>query len=55
LDNGAQYHIANGIAIVEYLVTLYFKPSLKLHPYVSTVGEYLLPVNMHLPLTTFFT
>ena len=44
LDNGALYHIANGIAIVEYLITLYFKPSLKLHPYISTIGEALLLV-----------
>jgi len=38
LDNGAPYHIANGIAVVEYLITLYFKPWFKLHPYISTIG-----------------
>lgn len=40
LDNGAMYHIANGAALTEYLITLYFKPSLKSYPYVSTVGMY---------------
>ncbi|KAI6134950.1 Isoprenylcysteine carboxyl methyltransferase family-domain-containing protein [Pisolithus croceorrhizus] len=35
LDNGATYHIANGSALVEYLITLYFKPSLKTFPYIS--------------------
>ncbi|KAF9226568.1 ICMT-domain-containing protein [Gyrodon lividus] len=38
LDNGAMYHIANGIALVEYLVTLYFSPSSKVHPYISAIG-----------------
>lgn len=39
LDNGAMYHIANGIALSEYLLTLYFLPSAKTYPYVSLVGE----------------
>lgn len=39
LDNGAQYHIANGTALVEYLLTLYFWPNSKLNKYASTVGE----------------
>jgi len=38
LDNGALYHIAHSIALVEYLLTLYFKPSLKAFPYVSPFG-----------------
>ncbi|KAG1752685.1 Isoprenylcysteine carboxyl methyltransferase family-domain-containing protein [Suillus paluster] len=38
LDNGPMYHVANGTALVEYLITLYFKPSLKAHPYISTIG-----------------
>ncbi|KAG6911201.1 hypothetical protein DXG01_003068 [Tephrocybe rancida] len=38
LDNGAMYHIANGTALTEYLLTLYFKPSLKTFPYVTLLG-----------------
>ncbi|KAF8640078.1 hypothetical protein AX17_001318 [Amanita inopinata Kibby_2008] len=38
LDNGALYHVANGTALSEYLVTLYFKPSSKSQPYVSVIG-----------------
>ncbi|KAF9247313.1 Isoprenylcysteine carboxyl methyltransferase family-domain-containing protein [Melanogaster broomeanus] len=38
LDNGAMYHIANGTALLEYLVTLYFRPSLKTHSYISVIG-----------------
>jgi protein-S-isoprenylcysteine O-methyltransferase len=52
LENGAMYHIANGIAVVEYLVTFYFKPSFKFHPYISMIGEDLLSVNVYLPLTS---
>ncbi|KAJ8587213.1 ICMT-domain-containing protein [Rhizopogon salebrosus TDB-379] len=38
LDNGVMYHVAHGVALVEYLVTLYSKPSLKGYPYVSMIG-----------------
>lgn len=38
LDNGANYHIANGSALIEYLITLYWKPSLKTFPYISQFG-----------------
>jgi len=38
LDNGAMYHVANGIAVVEFLIPLYFKPELKSQPYISTIG-----------------
>ncbi|KAG6873741.1 hypothetical protein C0995_011560 [Termitomyces sp. Mi166 len=38
LDNGAMYHIANGTALTEYLVTLYLKPSSKSFPYVTLFG-----------------
>ncbi|KAE9397116.1 ICMT-domain-containing protein [Gymnopus androsaceus JB14] len=38
LDNGSMYHIANGSAILEYIVTLYFMPSLKTRFWVSIVG-----------------
>jgi protein-S-isoprenylcysteine O-methyltransferase len=32
------YHIANGVALTEYLLTLYFKPALKSYQYVSLIG-----------------
>ncbi|KAJ8086751.1 farnesyl cysteine-carboxyl methyltransferase [Marasmius tenuissimus] len=38
LDNGYVYHVANGSAVVEYLITLYFKPSWKSHAYLSQIG-----------------
>lgn len=38
LDNGVMYHVANGTALVEYLVTLYFKPEWKARPYLSLIG-----------------
>jgi protein-S-isoprenylcysteine O-methyltransferase len=38
LDNGIMYHAANTIALVEYLVTLYFKPALKTYTKISTIG-----------------
>ncbi|KAH9077310.1 protein-s-isoprenylcysteine O-methyltransferase [Lactarius deliciosus] len=36
LDNGRMYHVANGLALTEYLLSLYFRPSLKSFPYVSS-------------------
>jgi protein-S-isoprenylcysteine O-methyltransferase len=38
LDNGAMYHIANGTALLEYLISLYFIPSTKSWPYLSQIG-----------------
>lgn len=38
LENGATYHIANGTALVEYLITLFFFPSSKSLTYVSAIG-----------------
>jgi len=38
LDNGAMYHIANGAALLEYLLSLYIIPSGKSWPYVSQIG-----------------
>ncbi|KZV76142.1 protein-s-isoprenylcysteine O-methyltransferase [Peniophora sp. CONT] len=38
LDNGAMYHVAHTLAITEYLLTLYFKPSVKTHPYATRIG-----------------
>lgn len=46
LDNGAMYHIANGIALSEYLITLYFSPSLKAYPYVTVFGNIFFPVAL---------
>ncbi|KAI9512228.1 Isoprenylcysteine carboxyl methyltransferase family-domain-containing protein [Russula earlei] len=39
LNNGRMYHIANGLALAEYLVVIYFRPSLKSFPYVSSIGK----------------
>ncbi|KAF9476502.1 ICMT-domain-containing protein [Pholiota conissans] len=38
LDNGSMYHIANGTALAEYVITRYFIPSSKSWPYVSQFG-----------------
>lgn len=38
LDNGSTYHIANGVALTEYLITLYFKPTIKSYPYMTSIG-----------------
>ncbi|KAI0322487.1 ICMT-domain-containing protein [Amylostereum chailletii] len=38
LDNGSMYHIAHSLAVSEYLVSLYLKPSWKAHPYISAIG-----------------
>jgi len=38
LNNGRVYHMANGLALMEYLLTLYFRPSLKSFPYISFIG-----------------
>ncbi|KAF9464445.1 Isoprenylcysteine carboxyl methyltransferase family-domain-containing protein [Collybia nuda] len=37
LDNGSMYHIANATALSEYILTLYFKPTLKAYPYISMI------------------
>lgn len=41
------YHIAHGVAVTEYLVTMWFRPQFKSLPYVSSVGKhstyYILP------------
>ena len=44
LDNGAQYHIANGIAVLEYVVVKLFFPSAKAWPYVTEIGMGLSPL-----------
>jgi protein-S-isoprenylcysteine O-methyltransferase len=38
LNNGPWYHIANSLAVIEHLLVLYFRPSLKTFPYVSSTG-----------------
>ncbi|KAJ3995393.1 Isoprenylcysteine carboxyl methyltransferase family-domain-containing protein [Lentinula boryana] len=38
LDNGSMYHIANGSAILEYIITLYLVPSFKTWTSVSILG-----------------
>ncbi|KAG8977756.1 hypothetical protein FRB90_008715, partial [Tulasnella sp. 427] len=38
LNNGKAYHLANGIAVTEFLITKYFFPNLKTWPYVSQFG-----------------
>ncbi|KAI0307287.1 ICMT-domain-containing protein, partial [Multifurca ochricompacta] len=38
LNNGRMYHMANSLALTEYLLILYFRPSLKSFPYVSFLG-----------------
>jgi len=38
LNNGQMYHMANSLALIEYLLVLYFRPSLKSFPYVSSPG-----------------
>ncbi|KAJ3550055.1 hypothetical protein NMY22_g652 [Coprinellus aureogranulatus] len=38
LDNGAQYHIANGIAVLEYIFVRLWMPSAKTWPYVTELG-----------------
>jgi ABC-type transport system involved in multi-copper enzyme maturation permease subunit len=40
LDNGSMYHVAHSLAIFEYLVTIYFKPSWKAHPYITAIGMF---------------
>ena len=38
LNNGAMYHIAHSTAILEHVITMYFKPSAKTFSYVSQAG-----------------
>ncbi|TFK75802.1 ICMT-domain-containing protein [Pluteus cervinus] len=38
LENGTMYHIAHSVALTEYLITLFFKPSWKGFPYISALG-----------------
>ncbi|KAJ4478234.1 Isoprenylcysteine carboxyl methyltransferase family-domain-containing protein [Lentinula aciculospora] len=38
LDNGSMYHIANGSAVLEYIMTLYFIPSFKTRSWISILG-----------------
>jgi len=38
LDNGRAYHIANGTALLEFLITQFFWPGFKRYTYVSILG-----------------
>jgi len=38
LNNGWLYHFANSLALTEYLLTLYFKPSWKTNSYIFVIG-----------------
>jgi len=38
LENGSQYHVAHGVAVLEHVVTVWLKPSLKTYHYVSSIG-----------------
>ncbi|ESK96106.1 protein-s-isoprenylcysteine o-methyltransferase [Moniliophthora roreri MCA 2997] len=48
LDNGAMYHIANGTAVFEYIITSYFKPEWKTHSYFSSIGILLVMIGQAL-------
>ncbi|KAG8218599.1 hypothetical protein J3R82DRAFT_4242 [Butyriboletus roseoflavus] len=45
------YHVANGTALIEYLVTLFFFPSSKSLTYISTIGVLLVFVGQALRTT----
>ncbi|EJF61178.1 protein-s-isoprenylcysteine O-methyltransferase [Dichomitus squalens] len=51
LENGAMYHVAHSVALIEYLLTLYFEPGYKQWPYVSLVGIALVLVGQTLRST----
>ena len=40
------YHMANSLALIEYLLVLYFRPSLKSFPYVSSPGKLNEPLKL---------
>jgi hypothetical protein len=40
------YHMANSLAFTEYLLVLYFRPSLKSFPYVSSAGKSSEPLKL---------
>jgi protein-S-isoprenylcysteine O-methyltransferase len=46
LDNGAMYHIANGVALTEYILTSLWKPEAKSFAYVSEIGKSSLSFNV---------
>ncbi|KAI0347229.1 prenyl cysteine carboxyl methyltransferase Ste14 [Trametopsis cervina] len=54
LENGSTYHIAHSIAILEHVVTVWFKPASKTYPYVSVVvGQALRSIAMIHAATNF--
>ncbi|KAJ6515783.1 ICMT-domain-containing protein [Mycena sanguinolenta] len=48
LENGNMYHIAHGTAVAEYVLTLYFRPAWKAHPYISLFGVTLVLIGQAL-------
>ncbi|KAF8812545.1 ICMT-domain-containing protein [Phlegmacium glaucopus] len=48
LENGALYHIANGTALLEYFISLYFMPTSKSYQYVSQIGILMVLVGQSL-------
>ncbi|KAI0251276.1 ICMT-domain-containing protein [Lactifluus subvellereus] len=55
LNNGRMYHMANSLALTEYLLVLYFRPSLKLFPYVSSIGVMTVLIGQFLRSTAMIT
>lgn len=53
LENGMMYHIAHGVALTEYLITLWFKPEYKNFRYVSLVGKNLIRTSPHSAVITY--
>ncbi|KAG8901476.1 hypothetical protein FRB99_005280 [Tulasnella sp. 403] len=43
LNNGKEYHLANGTVVVEFIITAYLFPSFKRHPYVSQIVNHCTP------------
>ncbi|KIP12902.1 hypothetical protein PHLGIDRAFT_60971 [Phlebiopsis gigantea 11061_1 CR5-6] len=48
LENGAQYHVAHGVALTEYLITVWFKPEAKTFPYITQAGIILVTLGQAL-------
>lgn len=48
LDNGRTYHIANAVAVTEYIATSWYNPKYKAYPYVTEIGAHnQLPAHRH--------
>jgi protein-S-isoprenylcysteine O-methyltransferase len=51
LNNGLTYHAANGTALLEHVITLYFAPELKTYPYISLIGIFVVVAGQALRST----